>query len=104
MVTFSEEFFNTLVFSANIELLSKDSRHLKWLMQKDLLGQDVFIIGVPGANRLSLILSYCELINREVEYLPLTRDTTENDIKQRRELHSGSAFYADLVRSLIVMY
>lgn len=30
-----------------------------------------------------------------MEYLALTRDTTESDLKQRREIHSGSAFYVD---------
>ncbi len=38
-----------------------------------------------------------ELSGREYEYLPLTRDTTEADIKQRREIKQGNAFYVDLV-------
>ncbi len=38
-----------------------------------------------------------ELSNREYEYLSLTRDTTEADIKQRREIREGTAFYVDLV-------
>uniref|UniRef100_A0A183C171 VWFA domain-containing protein n=1 Tax=Globodera pallida TaxID=36090 RepID=A0A183C171_GLOPA len=32
----------------------------------------------------------------EFEYLNITRDTTEADIKQRREIKAGSAFYTDL--------
>ncbi|KAK3754019.1 hypothetical protein QZH41_020304, partial [Actinostola sp. cb2023] len=36
-----------------------------------------------------------ELTNGEVEYLALTRDTTEADLKQRREIHCGTAFYVD---------
>ncbi|CAB3401465.1 unnamed protein product [Caenorhabditis bovis] len=70
--------------------------HLKWLIQKDLLKQDVFLLGTPGKLRLELVLRYLELTNREFEYLSITRDTTEADIKQRREIRNGTAFYTDL--------
>ncbi|CAD5234405.1 unnamed protein product [Bursaphelenchus xylophilus] len=69
---------------------------LKWLLRKDTLNQDVFLIGVPGSLRSDLILNYLELCNREFEYLSLTRDTTEADIKQRREIRGGTATYTDL--------
>lgn len=36
-----------------------------------------------------------ELTKREVEYIALSRDTTETDLKQRREIRDGSAFYLD---------
>ncbi len=39
------------------------------------------------------------MTNREYEYLAVTRDTTEADIKQRREIRDGTAFYTDLVLS-----
>lgn len=44
-----------------------------------------------------IILDYCpqELTKREVEYIALSRDTTETDLKQRREIRDGSAFYLD---------
>uniref|UniRef100_A0A914WYU3 Uncharacterized protein n=1 Tax=Plectus sambesii TaxID=2011161 RepID=A0A914WYU3_9BILA len=32
--------------------------HLKWLLQKDLLKQDVFLIGVPGSVRRNLVMQY----------------------------------------------
>uniref|UniRef100_A0A914XQV0 ATPase dynein-related AAA domain-containing protein n=1 Tax=Plectus sambesii TaxID=2011161 RepID=A0A914XQV0_9BILA len=70
--------------------------HLKWLLQKDLLKQDVFLIGVPGSVRRNLVMQYLEMSNREYEYLSLTRDTTEADIKQRREIRGGTAYYVDL--------
>ncbi|KAF1748447.1 hypothetical protein GCK72_024914 [Caenorhabditis remanei] len=70
--------------------------HLKWLIQKDQLKQDVFLLGVPGKIRLELVLRYLEATNREFEYLPITRDTTEADIKQRREIRDGTAYYTDL--------
>ncbi|CAI5456254.1 unnamed protein product [Caenorhabditis angaria] len=70
--------------------------HLKWLIQKDLLKQDVFLLGVPGKLRLEIVLRYLEATNREFEYLSITRDTTEADIKQRREIKDGTAYYTDL--------
>ena len=41
-------------------------KHLKWLMQKDLLGQDVFLIGRPGPLRRQLALQYLQLTQREL--------------------------------------
>ncbi|XP_068602140.1 von Willebrand factor A domain-containing protein 8 [Brachionichthys hirsutus] len=70
-------------------------QHLRWLMQKDLLGQDVFLIGPPGPLRRSIAMQYLELTKREVEYVALSRDTTESDLKQRREIRSGTAYYLD---------
>ncbi|KAJ1114524.1 hypothetical protein NDU88_002760 [Pleurodeles waltl] len=70
-------------------------QHLKWIMQKDLLGQDVFLIGPPGPLRRSIAMQYLELTRREVEYIALSRDTTETDLKQRREIRAGTAYYID---------
>ncbi|XP_053563944.1 von Willebrand factor A domain-containing protein 8 [Bombina bombina] len=70
-------------------------QHLRWIMQKDLLGQDVFLIGPPGPLRRSIAMQYLELTKREVEYITLSRDTTEADLKQRREIRAGTAFYID---------
>ena len=70
-------------------------KHLKWMMQKDLLGQDVFLIGRPGPLRRQLTMQYLELTNRELEYVALSRDTTESDLKQRREIINGTAHYID---------
>jgi hypothetical protein len=72
------------------------ARHLRWLMQKDLNGQDAFLIGPPGPRRRRLAMRYAELRQREVEYLCLSRDTTEADLKQRREIVAGgSTSYTD---------
>lgn len=111
------------------------AQHLRWIMQKDLLGQDVFLIGPPGPLRRSIAMQYLvsthfvhlvhiyknqtnkammcsgtvhifvvdqELTKREVEYVALSRDTTETDLKQRREIRSGTAFYIDQVSLLSV--
>ncbi|XP_055954220.1 von Willebrand factor A domain-containing protein 8-like [Argiope bruennichi] len=70
-------------------------QHLQWILKKDLLGQDMFLIGLPGPFRGRVILSYLEMMQREAEYVVLTRDTTENDLKQRREIFDGTAHYVD---------
>ncbi|XP_059156251.1 von Willebrand factor A domain-containing protein 8-like [Physella acuta] len=70
-------------------------RHLRWIMQKDSLGQDVFLIGPPGPLRRQIAMMYLELTKREVEYVSLSRDTTESDLKQRREIEGGTAYYID---------
>jgi hypothetical protein len=52
-------------------------KYLRWLIQKDELKQDCFLIGSPpGAFRRNLAMSFAELTQREVEYLCLTRDTS----------------------------
>ena len=71
-------------------------KYLRWLIQKDDLKQDCFLIGSPpGAFRRNLAMSFAELTHREVEYLCLTRDTTEADIKQRKEINNASVIYAN---------
>jgi MoxR-like ATPase len=66
------------------------------MQQKDQLRQDMFLIGATGALRRWLALHWCAINGRAVEYLALTRDTTESDIKQRREIrHGGTSVYED---------
>ena len=45
-----------------------------------------------------MILQYLELTGREAEFVALSRDTTESDLKQRREIRDGTAHYVDQVR------
>ena len=40
-------------------------------------------------------MQYLELTGREAEYVALSRDTTESDLKQRREIVRGTAHYID---------
>ena len=40
------------------------------------------------------------MTNKEVEYVSLSRDTTESDLKQRREIRQGTAYHIDQVRFL----
>ena len=37
------------------------------------------------------------MTQKEVEYLSLSRDTTETDLKQRREIKAGTAYHVDQV-------
>eukprot|EP00668_Euglena_longa_P001746 GGOE01002056.1.p1 GENE.GGOE01002056.1~~GGOE01002056.1.p1 ORF type:complete len:1414 (-),score=516.23 GGOE01002056.1:25-4002(-) len=57
------------------------------------MSQDMFLIGPPGPFRRWLALRYCHLVGREVEYLTISRDTTEADIKVRREIAGGSVHW-----------
>ena len=73
-------------------------QHLQWIMAKDSIGQDAMLIGPPGAGsiyRRRLALAYAELTQRPVELLTLSSDTTESDLKQRRELVSSSSSSAN---------
>eukprot|EP01059_Diplonema_ambulator_P003961 TRINITY_DN1366_c0_g3_i1.p1 TRINITY_DN1366_c0_g3~~TRINITY_DN1366_c0_g3_i1.p1 ORF type:complete len:1824 (+),score=656.81 TRINITY_DN1366_c0_g3_i1:37-5472(+) len=68
---------------------------VRWMMQKHNLGQDIYLLGPPGPRRRWLALKFCHALMREVEYLSLSRDTTEADIKQRREMQNGNLVFVD---------
>lgn len=72
------------------------------MLQKDILGQDMFLLGPPGQRKRNLAMQYLELTNREYEYVALSRDTSESDMKQRKEIVQGVAKYFDQVGSFIV--
>ena len=54
--------------------------------QKSQLAQDMFLLGPPGPLKRRLVMTMAELCNWEVEYLHISKDTAESDIKQRREV------------------
>ena len=63
--------------------------HLRWMLQKDLaLHQDFLLLGPPelASDRRYLISLYASLLDREVEYMSLSRDTSDADLKQRKEV------------------
>ena len=70
-------------------------RHLRWMLQKDSLYQDMFLVGPPSPHRRWLAMQFCELTKQEVEFVQLTRDTTESDLKQRREITQGNVLFVD---------
>lgn len=66
------------------------------MQRKELLAQDMFLLGVHGPLRRWLAFVFCEKMGREMEYIALTQDTTESDLKQRREIiEGGSAEFFD---------
>ena len=65
---------------------------LQWMMKKLLLRQDVFLLGSHPAHLRQLAFRFAEVVQREVEFVSISRDTTESDLKQRREIvREGSA-------------
>ncbi|EOD41131.1 hypothetical protein EMIHUDRAFT_199335 [Emiliania huxleyi CCMP1516] len=70
-------------------------QHLRWMAQKEALGQDVLLIGPPGGQKRQLALRWAEVAGREVESLALSSDTTEADLKQRRQVLDGNVYYVD---------
>ena len=59
---------------------------------------DLCLWSATGFFSQAYNLSNCflqELTKREVEYIALSRDTTESDLKQRREIKNGTAYYVD---------
>jgi hypothetical protein len=69
--------------------------HLRWMAQKYQLGQDMYLVGQPSSYRRALVMKFAEVSGIEVEYLAITRDTTESDLKQRREIVGSSARFVD---------
>lgn len=64
-------------------------RVLQWMEQKDALGQDLLIVNTGGPLARWLMLHYAATRERPLQYVALTRDTTDSDLKQRRELKAG---------------
>lgn len=63
--------------------------HLYFLLQKFVLGQDVFLLAQPGPYARRLALTFCNLLNAEYEYIALHRDVGETELKQGREIRDG---------------
>lgn len=83
-------------------LITKDIlQHLKWMIQKGNLNQDMCLMGLPGPMRRQLVdgfnqaFLYCQLAQREVEFVALSRDVTDSDLKQRREITNRCAVFTD---------
>ena len=66
---------------------------MRWLMTQLALGQDMMLLADPGPRARRIASLLCSLLGREVEYVGITRDTCESDLKQRREILRGSVYY-----------
>ena len=72
--------------------------HLRWMLQKDvILKQDFLLLGLPNLarERRHLLLLYASLLGREIEYVSLSKDTSEADLKQRKEVTSNGTVYTN---------
>ncbi|EIN14530.1 hypothetical protein PUNSTDRAFT_118001 [Punctularia strigosozonata HHB-11173 SS5] len=70
--------------------------NLHFLLQKYLLGQDVFLLSQPGPYARRLVMTFCRLINTEYEHVALHRDVGETELKQGREIKAGGTLnYVD---------
>ncbi|KAL3934029.1 MAG: hypothetical protein SGBAC_010152, partial [Bacillariaceae sp.] len=72
--------------------------HLRWMLQKDLsLQQDFVLLGPPSLarDRRHLLFLYAALVEREVEYVALSRDTSDADLKQRKEVSDHASVYVN---------
>ena len=61
-----------------------------FITHHNALGQDMFLIGTHSPLRRWLAFRFCEVTNRECEFVALTSDTSEADLKARRELRHKS--------------
>lgn len=68
---------------------SQNAANLFWILQKSILGQDIFLYGPPGVYARRLALTYCSMINSTFEYVSLHRDVGEAELKQGREIREG---------------
>ena len=71
---------------------------LEFLAMKDALAQDALLVCAPAerARARHAAFAYAELIRAEAFYVGVSADTTEADLRQRRELvGGGSATWSD---------
>ena len=71
---------------------------LEFLAQKDFLAQDALLVSSPAERQRArhAALAYAELIQAEAFYVGVSADTSESDLRQRRELEGGgSASWSD---------
>ena len=75
--------------SSSSSLSSSILTDLRWILQKDLLlKQDFIVLSSPtyARDRRHLLSLYAYLTSREVEYMSLSKDTSEADLTQRKEV------------------
>ena len=65
---------------------------------KITLNQDMFLIGTHSPLRRWLAFRFCGVTNRECEYVALTSDTSEADLKARKDgLETDTEFNCSVV-------
>ena len=68
---------------------------LKWLAQRDALGQDAVLVTPPGerSRARQVAMAFGELVESEVYYVGISADTSEGDLRQRREIDTKRGSY-----------
>lgn len=79
----------------NLMKTEEMENHLKWIEKKYAIGQDVMLFGLSTSLRRQLIMHLANKKGWEIEYLAITRDTTESDLKQRREIIGNNVVYSN---------
>lgn len=75
---------------------SVNQDHLRFMLQKYILGQDIFLVSQPGPYARQLAMTFCSLINSEYEFVALHRDVGETELKQGREIRTkGNLVHVD---------
>eukprot|EP00301_Raphidiophrys_heterophryoidea_P006912 c12743_g1_i1.p1 GENE.c12743_g1_i1~~c12743_g1_i1.p1 ORF type:complete len:1447 (+),score=378.72 c12743_g1_i1:119-4342(+) len=68
---------------------------IRWMMQKASIGQDMFLVSYPGPHARRIAMLFCQILGREAEYVCLSRDTGESELKQRREIIDGTVVHVN---------
>ena len=58
------------------------------------VAQDAMLLGAHLPTLRAIASRFCALAGREAEHVSISRDTTESDLKQRREIVGGSITYS----------
>ncbi|KAJ7594399.1 AAA domain-containing protein [Mycena floridula] len=74
---------------------SYNLENLHFMLEKFVLGQDIFLLSAPGPYARRLSLTFAQLINSEYEYISLHRDVGETELKQGREIRASNLTYID---------
>ena len=70
--------------------------HLRWMSKKRVLKQDILLLSSPpNTFARNVALTFTEINNLPVEFVSLTSDTTESDLKTRRDLENQCVKFTD---------
>lgn len=93
-VQVSSSHFNPALVPSSVDKSSQnDLQCIRWMLQKFQLRQDIFLLGSPGRTRRDLVMQFASILGMAVEYVSLSQDTTDSDLKLRREIRNGTAVF-----------
>lgn len=75
--------------SGNLVISRTVLQHLQWMIQRDLLGQDVVLFGHSPALQRWITMHFLELTQRKHEYVAMDRDS-QNNLEQRLAVQNGT--------------